>query len=428
MTNTLLNHSLNALPSSDDITREVIPNGIVVLTRTNFNNPTLSIKGFLHSGSLLDPQDQKGLSYLTASNLMSGTATLDMQDLYQQIESVGASLGFSSGTLTTPFSAHCLSEDLDLILGLIAECLQKPIFPKNEFNRKKTQLLTGLAIRAQSTSEMAALLFDQMIYNDHPYQHPDEGYPDTVETIGWDDLDAFYEETYGPQGMTIAIVGDVEPHKAIDAVKNALGDWTNPDQVSLPTVPDVQPLAKTTRKNISIPGKFQADIVMGTLAPPRKSPDYHALRIGNNILGQFGMMGRLGQRVREQAGLAYYVYSNLSMGIGPGTWEMIAGINPANIDKTIELITEEVKKFNAEPVTDEELEDSKSYFLGIMPLMLESNSGVAVSLLNMERFELGLDYFLEYPNQVQAITAEDILETSRKYLNPDQLAIAVASP
>jgi zinc protease len=428
MINSLFNPSLNALPSSDDITREVLPNGIVVLTRANFNSPTLSIKGYLHSGSLLEPEDKYGLSYLTASNLMSGTARYEMQDLYEQIESVGASLGFSGGTLTTPFSAHCLSEDLELIMGLIAECLRRPVFPQNEFNRKKTQLLTGLAIRAQSTSEMAALLFDQIIYADHPYQHPDEGYPETVKAINWDDLDAFYQSSYGPRGMTIAIVGDVEPQKAINAVKNTLGDWSNPNQVGLPAVPEVHPLAKTTRKNINIPGKFQADIVMGSSAPPRKSPDYHALRIGNNILGQFGMMGRLGQRVREQAGLAYYVYSNLSLGIGPGTWEMIAGINPANIDKTIGLITEEVGKYLAEPVTDEELADSKSYFLGIMPLMLESNSGVAVSLLNMERFELGLDYFLDYPSQVQAVTAEDILETSQKYLSPDRLAIAVASP
>jgi zinc protease len=103
-------------------------------------------------------------------------------------------------------------------------------------------------------------------------------------------------------------------------------------------------------------------------------------------------------------------------------------VNPENIDKTIALITDEVRKFVNEPVTEEELSDNKSYFLGRMPLLLESNSGVAISLLNLERFKLGLDYFLEYPKHVQAVTADQILEASRKYLDPDRLAIAVAGP
>jgi len=99
-----------------------------------------------------------------------------------------------------------------------------------------------------------------------------------------------------------------------------------------------------------------------------------------------------------------------------------------NIDQTVALMTEEVRKFVTELVTEQELSDSQSFFLGRMPLLLESNSGVAVSLLNIEHFNLGLDYFLQYPKLVQAVTREDILETSRKYLNPDCLAVAVAGP
>jgi zinc protease len=188
------------------------------------------------------------------------------------------------------------------------------------------------------------------------------------------------------------------------------------------------PISATTEKRISIPGKFQADIVMGGSAPERLSPDYYPLQIGNNILGEFGMMGRLGKTVREESGLAYYVYSSLSSSWGPGAWEMIAGVNPQNVDMAVKLITQEIKKFVSEPVTEEELSDSKSYFLGRMPLLLESNSGVAVSLLNMEYFEMGLDFFLKYPEKIQSISAEEILKTSQKYLNPDQLAIAVAGP
>lgn len=428
MKNPIYHEHSHALPGPDDITRQQLSNGITVLSRSNFNSPTLSIKGYLHGGSLFDPQEKLGLSYLTAFGLMTGTAQHDFQSLYNQVESIGASLSFSASTLTTAFSAHCLCEDLPLILQLISECLRSPSFPEKEFNRQKTQMLTALAIRAQDTAAMASLLFDQIVYAGHPYQHPEEGYTETVQAINRDDVVDFYQRACGPKNMVVVIVGALEPEQAVDSVQQHLGDWVNPHQQQLPEIPTVQPLQTRTEKRLNIPGKSQADIVMGSHAPDRHSPDFHALRIGNNILGEFGMMGRLGERVREDAGLAYYAYSSLSISLGPGAWEMIAGVNPNNIDQTIALITEEVRRFISEPVEEEELSDSKSFFLGRMPLLLESNSGVAVSLLNIEHFNLGLDYFIKYPDLVQAITREDILESSRKYLDPDRLAVAVAGP
>jgi zinc protease len=421
------NH-LNALPGPDDITRVVLPNGITILTRSNFNSPTLSIKGYLASGSIFDPVEKLGLSYLTAHGLLNGTQRYDFQSLYNEIESVGARLSFSAGTLTTSFSAHCLSEDLSLMMRLIADSLLTPTFPQREFQRQKTQLLTGLAIRAQDTSAMASLMFDQIIFADHPYQHPDEGYPETVQALTNADIIDFYQRTIGPKGMVIVAVGAVDPEDVIESVTQVLGDWSNETQQPLPSIPEASPLGATSKKALSIPGKSQADIVMGFVGPNRLSPAYFPLRVGNNILGEFGMMGRLGKRVREEAGLAYYAYSSYTAGLGPGAIEMIAGVNPANIDETIALMTDEMEKFIAQPVTEEELADSKSYYLGRMPLLLESNSGVAVSLMNMERFDLGLDYFYKYPQKIQKITSEDILLTSQRYLDPEKLAISVAGP
>ena len=418
----------NALPGPNDISRVVLANGITILTRSNFNSPTLSIKGYLPCGSIFDPEDKLGLSYLVAHGLMNGTHRYDFQTLYNEVESVGARLGFSAGTLTASFSAHCLSEDLNLIMGLIADSLRSPTFPDREFQRQKTQLLTSLAIRAQDTSEMATLLFDQTIYANHPYRHPDDGHPETVQTIRKEDIVDFYHRTYGPRGMVIAVVGAVEPQNVIESVSQVLGDWINNNQTALPDVPEAPALQTTIRKSVRLPGKSQADIVMGFAAPNRQSADYFPLRIGNNIFGEFGMMGRLGQRVREEAGLAYYAYSSYSAGLGPGSIEMIAGVNPTNIEQTIQLISAEVTQFIAYPVTQEELSDSKSYFLGRMPLLLASNSGVAVALLNMERFNLGLDYFHQYPKNVENISAEQVLAAAQRAMDPDRIAIAIAGP
>ena len=155
------------------------------------------------------------------------------------------------------------------------------------------------------------------------------------------------------------------------------------------------------RQHVEIPGKSQSDLVMGSLGPSRLSTDYHPASLGNNILGQFGMMGRIGDVVREQTGLAYHAYTSLNAPIGPGSWEVSAGVNPVNLDKTIELVQAEIRRFVREPVTAEELSDSQANYIGRLPLSLESNNGMAGALLNLERYDLGLDYYRRYVDLVQ---------------------------
>ena len=153
-----------------------------------------------------------------------------------------------------------------------------------------------------------------------------------------------------------------------------------------------------------------------------------AASLGNNVLGQFGLMGRIGDVVREQSGLAYYAYSSLSTGVGPGEWYVSAGVNPTNLEKATALITQELKRYVDEGVTSEELSDSQANFVGRLPLSLESNGGVAGALLNIERFDLGLDYYRQYNDLVRAVTVEDVRETAQKYINPERLVIATAGP
>jgi zinc protease len=116
----------------------------------------------------------------------------------------------------------------------------------------------------------------------------------------------------------------------------------------------------------------------------------------------------------------------LNSGQGPGAWEFNAGVNPSKLDKAIELIKKEIKHYLREVVTEAELNDTKSYLIGSLPLSLESNMGVAISLLNMQRFDLGFDHLQNYAAKVNAITAEHILDASRKYLSLEGLAVASA--
>jgi zinc protease len=418
----------SSIPGPDDITRVELENGITVLARSNFNSLSVNVSGLLAVGGLSDPDDKLGLSDFTATALMRGTSQRDFQAIYDALESAGASLGLNSATHTTGFGGKALSEDLPLLLELLAETLREPAFPGQQIMRLRAQLLTSLAIRAQDTREMASLAFDQIVYQNHPYNRPEDGYPETVQNIAREDLISFHNEHYGPRGMVISIVGAVDPKKAINLVQDTLGDWHNPRQPDPPDLPPVTPLDGAITRRVEIPGKIQSDIVMGVAGPARQSPDYFAGALGNSILGQFGMMGRIGEVVREQAGLAYYAYSSMSGGMGPGPWSVSAGVNPAAVDQSIELIQGEIRRFVTELVSAEELSDSQSSTTGRLPLALESNAGVAAALLNLERYNLGLDYYHRYADLVNAVTVEDVRETAQKYFDPDVLAIAIAGP
>jgi zinc protease len=418
--------SQHSLPGPNDITRLILPNGITVLARTNFNSPSVVIGGYLPCGSLFDPDEKLGLADFTASGLLRGSRKRNFQKIFDQLESVGANLSFSAGGHSAGFSGRCLAEDLPLLFDLLADALRHPVFPNEQVERLRAQFMTGLAIRAQDTADMASLTFDQIVFKDHPYARPDDGWPETIQAISRTDLIEFHRRHYGPTGLVIAIVGAIDPKNIGGQVEKVLGTWHNRSQPELPALPELKPLKKTITRKVRIPGKSQADLVIGTSGPRRKDLEFVPASLGNSILGQFGMAGRIGEVVREKSGLAYYASSSLSAGTGPGSWDVSAGVNPANVQKARDLICKELERFVEKGVTAEELADSQSNYIGRLPLSLESNGGVVNALLNIERFDLGLDYYLRYPNLVQAVTPDEVLTVARKYLDPDKLAIAIA--
>ena len=187
-------------------------------------------------------------------------------------------------------------------------------------------------------------------------------------------------------------------------------------------------LTGLARRDTALPGKSQCDLVVGSIGPSRFDPEYLVASLGNNILGRFGLMGRLGDVVREQAGLAYSVASSITGGPGPGPWQVMAGVAPANVERALDLIRKEIGRFVRGGVTPQELSDNQANFIGRLPLQLESNEGVAGALVNIERFDLGLDFYQRYPELVAGITRERVRAAAARFLEPDLLAMAVAGP
>jgi zinc protease len=417
-----------SLPSPETIFRAELPNGITVLAYENFDSPSVVIGGHLWAGAISETAEQAGLSSLTAGMLMRGTERRTFGQINDALESVGAQLGFRSNVHTVGFGGKALAEELDLLLDILADSLQHPTFPAAELEKLRGQVLTAIQRRADDTSSMAWLAFDALLYPNHPYGRSVMGYEETVSGLGGAHLLSYYRDHYSPQGMVLAVVGAVSPDVVLDKVRRALGDWQAPDASPNRSIPPNVHLDETRRDTVVVEGKSQSDIVLGWPALARSDPDYMTARLANTVLGVFGMMGRLGDNIRERQGLAYYAYSRLEAGLGAGPWTAVAGVNPTNVERAVEGILDEARRMRAEPVPQDELADSQSYLTGSMPLRLETNEGVVTSLLDIERHGLGLDYLMRYTNLVNAVSVDDIRETVGKYLDPEVYALAVAGP
>jgi zinc protease len=196
-------------------------------------------------------------------------------------------------------------------------------------------------------------------------------------------------------------------------------------------VPELPHLALSRRprqKHVRLAGKSQCDLVLGVPGPARTDPGYLEALLGNNILGRFGLQGRIGDAVRERAGLAYYAYSTVAGGLGPGPWQVLAGVAPRDVPFAVEIIQKEIQAFVDRPPSRQELRENQSNFIGRLPLQLESNEGVASALMNIERYGLGADYYRRFPGLVAGVTREGIQEVARRFLRPESLALATAGP
>ncbi len=416
------------LPGPETVLRRELGNGITFLSRENFSSPSVIVSGYLQAGALQEEQHMAGLASMTAASLMRGTRERNFNEIYDSIESIGARLNFAAGKHSISFSGKALAEDLGVILDLLYEVLLSPTFPKAQVDRLRAEKLTALAIRDQETSARADLAFNELVYKGHPYSIPIEGTPETVAQLTAANVRAFHRKHFHPDGMVICVVGGIRAQRAAKAVADRFSSWKRNGKLPDLSVSSVDPPKGILRTHIELEGKSQSDLVLGMPGPRRSDPDFIPAALANNILGRFGMFGRIGDVVREEAGLAYYAYSTLTGGVGPGPWQVVAGVNPENLDRAIDLIRGELRKIVETMPTRDELDDNKANFIGRLPLQLESNEGVAGAIVNAERHSLGLDYYQRYPELIANVKRDEIRSVAQRFIDPDNLAIATAGP
>jgi len=410
-------------------TRHVLPNGMVALIQRNPSTPTVSVRGELRVGAVGEPIEQSGLAVFTGAALIRGAGPRSFQMIVEETEERGCSVSAGGGLHSSGFGGKALVEDLPLVLEILADMLIRPTFPAQEVERLRGQFLMGLRESEQETGTQASRAARALLYPpEHPYSRISSGTLATVQAITREDLARFHAR-YHPAGGAVAIVGDVEPAAVIAELEARLGSWapaaTPPDSTP-PAAPPA--LEGISRKDIPMPGKVQSDVIWAVHGLRRADPDYYPVMLANMVLGQLGMGGRLGENVRERQGMAYYCYSGLEADIGAGPWSAVAGVSPENVERAIAAILHEVERFVADGPTEQELADARAFLTGSLVLGLETNDGMAGTLLGIERHGLGLDYIDRYPAIINAVSHAQIVAAARRYLSTERYVLAVAGP
>jgi zinc protease len=415
------------VPDARSIYREELPNGIVALAYQNPAVQSVTLAGSLPAGALYERQVHQGVAPMMAEALMYGTQTRHADALAALLEDNAADFGYGAGLMRLGFSGKALADDLGLLLEVLSDTLRHPAFPEDRLAILKEQRITSLKYYEQDAGYRANRAFRALAFPPGtPGSQSIHGTQESVAAMTRDDLAEFHQRVVGPRGMIIVIVSSAAPQTAVESVRQRLGDWQAPYQPAARHMPPLPSPTQPLRAETPIPGKTQAEIVLGTLGPSRYAPDYYAALLANAVLGEFGMMGRVGHNIREKSGLAYHASSSLEAVEYNGPWVISAGVAPHNVPLAVEKALDEVRALVHEGVSAQELDDVQSYYVGRMPLRLESSAGIANTLEMMERYQLGLDYLAQYPDLIRGVTQQDVLRAAQHYLNPDAMIVSIA--
>jgi zinc protease len=409
--------------------RVTLDNGVTILVKSNHTTPAVSTLIAVRAGAYNDPPERDGTAALCARVLDRGTVTRSADAIADDLDGRGASLSVMAGRHQLALAATCLSDDFPAVLALAADVARHPRFADAEIATRRDSLITSIRQEEDNPASMAADAFAKALYGTHPYARKIRGTVAAVETIRRQDLVRYHQKSFEPAAITVVIVGDLDEDAAIAAVSKLFSDWVpSVKEIAPLTVPDAPAAAERQLVSVPMMNKAQADVVYGFAGIRRSDPDYTAMSVMNNALGQYAIGGKLGDSIRERQGMAYYVYSSLDATFGPGPFSIRAGVSAANVEKTIASIDAELTAVIGSGFTEQEIDESKSYLIGSIPRQLETNAAIAAFLLSVESFGLGLDYDRRLPDLIGAVTKDAADAAARRLLHPERATVAVAGP
>ena len=371
------------------IHQATLPGGMHLLGVEYDRVPWLSLTFMAKRGAETDPLDKPGVADWTAELLSLATARRSQLQLAEDIESRGALLNARSGWDATLVNLEGLSEDFSELMATLAEVVQTPGFPEDEFSLLKERRRAELVHQRDDPREMANVRYLRLFFGDSPYGHTVPGDLRSLDNIGVADLKEFYRREFTPATATLVVVGMVAFAQVQEEAARLWGNWTGGGPASPPYTAISAPLSTPGVYLLDRPDLTQSEIRVGHLGLPRAHPDYFSLKLVNYILGEGGFSSRLMARIRSDLGFTYGIRSSFSFRRAPGPF-IVSTFTPAeNTAQVVKEIRTVLTEVHQNGVTDQELAEAQSFYVGHFPLGLETSRGIGRQVLSMDLYRPG---------------------------------------
>jgi zinc protease len=399
-----------------------LPNGLTVVVVEDHSLPLADAVLAFKGGAAAEPAALPGVADFTATMLKEGTLTKSKDDIASAIEFVGGDLESGAGADESEVSAHVLSKDLQMAMGLMADVAENPKFDDAAIEKIRTQMLSDLADSESNPGYLAGRQLAKAIYGDGPYSH----YGATKDALGKikkQDLAAFHAAEYLPNNAYLVIVGDVKSADAIKMATDTFGSWKKGTPATV-TLPDPTPISAETVYLIDRPGSVQAYFDFGEPTIKRNSPDWPALEVANTVLGG-NAAARLFTDLREKQSLTYGAYSGLSEKVGVGQFVARGQVRNEVTGQAWQAFEDHLQAIAQTAPSADEVKAAQSYLGGTFVLGLQSNGVIAHMVVDQYFFGLPNGYWDTYRSAIDKVTPDQAQAAAKKYIHADKEAVAI---
>lgn len=405
------------------ITRATLPNGLRVLVTENHNAPLVSMRALVRSGADHDTAHSAGLASIVADMLDEGAGTRDGIRIAEDVGLLGGALGTGADWDATYISFDVLSRNSEPAMSIFGDVTARATLPEDGLERVRAERLNDIIQQRNDPGAIAGKRFASLLYGNGAYGNSIGGNADSVARITLDDVSRFYREHYIPNHSSVVVSGDIDAAGAVALVTRVLGDWERGTEPPRPTVAP-RPIDASRIYVVDRPQAVQSEIRVGHLGVPRSCEDYFPLAVMNAIFGGV-FNSRINLNLRERHGYTYGARSQFAFRRQAGPFVIAA---PVRNEVTRESVTEmlsELRRIRTGDIEDRELDDVKSYLMGVFPATVQTASDLASRLIDMELYGLPEDYFDRYRENIAAVTKDEITRVAHKYLDPDRVLVVI---
>jgi predicted Zn-dependent peptidase len=401
-----------------DIHRVVLPNGLIVLSEEMPHIRSIAIGIWMKSGSRDEAPEFNGISHFTEHMVFKGTTSRSAQQIARQVDSIGGNMDAFTGKETICFNIKVLDEHLPVALDILSDLVLNPVFNQKDIVREKGVILEEIKMDEDNPDYLVHEIFTQNFWKDHPLGKPILGTKETVRSFKQENLFDFYRRRFAPNNIIISAAGNLNHQRFVDLIQQRFAPLSPVPNGHHDPAPAVTPRIITRNKK----ALEQVQLCVGVPSHPISHEKRYVSYVLNTVLGG-GMSSRLFQKVREEQGLVYSIYSDLNPYRDTGCLTVYAGTSVESTREVVESVLAEFRELKAKPLTDEEVRRAKDQLKGSLMLSLESStsrmSNLARQEMYFERF-FSLDETIE---QIESVTAQELSEMSNQLFQIDKIAI-----